>query len=167
MSFFWSQAAVRLLHGFYVEQGLSAGQTAAALGRELGDAPTRNAVLGKAQRMGWLKPPAERAPVPPALRIPRAKRGPVQWPRPMSERLLPPLREIQMQVAPKPWTQRGRFECAYPIGEPAGPGLQMCCAAPTGGGIYCPPHRELMAQANSALSERELDAIVAIARRAA
>ena len=75
MSFCWSQAAVRLLHGFYLEQGLSAGQTAAALGRELGDAPTRHAVLGKAQRMGWLKPPAERAPEPPRSEFPGRSEG--------------------------------------------------------------------------------------------
>ena len=167
MSFVWSQAAVRLLHSRYVEQGLSAAQTAEALARELGAAPTRNAVLGKAQRMGWFKPTAERPEAPMAPDIAKIRRGPIRWPRPVVDRPLPPLREVQILTAPKLWTERGRFECAYPVGEPAGPGLQMCCAAPTGGGTYCPPHRELMAQANSKLSERDLEAIVAIARRAA
>ncbi len=165
MSFDWSQAAVRLLHRFYVEQGLSAAQTASALARELGVSPTRNAVLGKAQRMGWSKPRSERAPAPP--RPVRMRRGPVRWPRPMADRPLPVLREVQTGAKPKLWLERRFGECAYPVGDPVGPGLQLCCAAPTGGGTYCPPHRELMAQANSALSECDFDAIIAIARRAA
>lgn len=113
MSFVWSQAAVRLLHGFYVEQGLSAGQTAAALGRELGDAPTRNAVLGKAQRMGWTKPAAEPACPPPPPSVAKVRHGPTRWPRPLADRPLPPLREAPTQAAPKLWTERRRFECAY------------------------------------------------------
>ncbi len=167
MSFCWSQAAVRLLHSFYVEQGLSAGQTAAALGRQLGDTPTRNAVLGKAQRMGWTKPAAEPVCRTPPPSVAKVRHGPIRWPRPLADRPLPPMREVVTEAAPKLWTERRRFECAYPVGEAAAPGLQMCCAAPTGGGTYCPPHRELMAQANSALSERDVDAIIAIARRAA
>jgi hypothetical protein len=167
MSFVWSQAAVSLLQRFYVEQGLSAAQTAGALGRELGGAPTRNAVLGKAQRLGWLKPAAERPAEPPPPPIAKVRRGPVRWPRPLADCPLPPLREVRTGAPPKLWTERGRFECAYPVGDPAGPGLQMCCAAPTGGATYCPPHRDLMAQANSAMTEHDLEAIVAIARRAA
>lgn len=165
MSFDWSQAAVRLLHRFYVEEGLSAAHTASAMARELGGSPTRNAVLGKAQRMGWVKPRVERVPPPP--RPAGIRRGPVRWPRPMADRPLPVLREVQTGARPKLWLERRFGECAYPVGEPDGPGLQLCCAAPTGGGIYCPPHRELMAQPNSALSERDFDAIIAVARRAA
>jgi hypothetical protein len=165
MSFDWSQAAVRLLYRFYVEEGLSAAQTASALARELGASPTRNSVLGKAQRMGWIKPKAERAAAPP--RAARIRCGPVRWPRPLADRPLPVLREVQTGAAPKLWLERQFGECAYPVGEAAGPGFQLCCAAPTGGRTYCRPHRALMSQANSALSERDLDAIIAIARRAA
>lgn len=165
MSFEWSQAAVRLLHRFYVQEGLSAAQTATVLARELGAAPTRNAVLGKAQRLGLIKPKVERAPATP--RSARLRCGPVRRPRPTADLPLPVLREVQTGFQPKPWLERRFGECAYPIGEPIGPGLQLCCAAPTGGATYCPPHRELMAQANSALSQRDFDAIIAIARRAA
>ncbi len=166
MSFVWSQPAMSLLRRFYVEQGLSAAQTACALARELGGAPTRNAVLGKAQRMGWLKPAPEKDPPPPPS-IARVRRSPIRLPRPMADRPLPPLREIATGVQPKLWTERTRFECSYPVGEPSGPGLQLCCAAPTGGATYCPPHRDLMTQAKSALSDHDVDAIIAIARRAA
>ena len=165
MSFDWSQAAVRLLHRFYVEEGLSAARTASALACALGVSPTRNAVLGKAQRMGWIRPKVTGA-SPPA-RPPGTRRGPLRRFRPPAERPLPVLREVQTEAAPKLWLERKAHECCFPVGEPVGPGLQLCCAAPTGGGTYCPPHRELMAQANSALSESDLDAIVAFARRAA
>ena len=167
MSFIWSDEAVSLLNRFYVEEGLSAAQTAAALHRALGGNPTRNAVLGKAQRLGWSKPAAEPRPAAAARSFPKARCGPVRRPRPLPDTPLPPLREVQADCRPMLWTARGVCQCAYPLGEPAGPGLQMCCGAPTGGATYCPPHRALMAQANSALSERDLEAIVAIARRAA
>ena len=58
MSFVWSQEAVRLLHRFYIQDGLSAAETAAAIARVVDGQPTRNAVLGKAQRLGWTKPSA-------------------------------------------------------------------------------------------------------------
>jgi hypothetical protein len=53
------------------------------------------------------------------------------------------------------------------LGEATKPGEQLCCAAPTGGGRYCPPHRALMIQGGRALTERDIEVIVAIARKAA
>jgi hypothetical protein len=167
MSFVWSEQAVSLLQRFYVQEGLSAAETAAALDRALGGKPTRNAVLGKAQRLGWSKPASEPRAPPPPRSFPKARCGPVRWARPLPETPLPPLREAKADSRPKPWLERQFGECAYPLGEPAGPGLQMCCAASTGGETYCAPHRALMTQAGSGLSEHDLAAILTIARKAA
>ena len=151
-----------------MREGLSAAQTAQALHRALGSgAPTRNAVLGKAQRLGWTKPAASPPAAPAARSFPKARAGPIRWFKPLPDGPLPPLREVEADSRPMLWTERQTGQCAYPLGEPDSPGRQMCCGAPTGGATYCPPHRALMAQANSALSEPDLEAIVAIARRAA
>ncbi len=165
MSFLWSPEAVGLLQEFYVKQGLSAAQTAAALTRALRTGPTRNAVLGKAQRLGLNKPAVER-PEPPPKRAP-AKRGPIRRPRPLPDIALPPLREVQTGFAPKLWTDRLSGECAYPVGEPAAPGQQLCCAAPTGGPTYCAAHRSLMVLPKSALNPQDEAVLLSIARRAA
>jgi GcrA cell cycle regulator len=167
MSFVWTDKAVGLLNRFYVCEGLSAAQTARALHLALGGAPTRNAVLGKAQRMGWAKPAAPKPPPPPPRSFARVRQGSVTRSRLMPDRPLLPLREVEAASNLKPWTDRRPGECAYPLGEPAAPGQQLCCAAPTGGGQYCPPHRTLMIQSSGTLSERDVEAIVAIARRAA
>jgi hypothetical protein len=168
MSFVWSEHAVALLHRFYVQEGLSAAQTAAALAQALDGQPTRNAVLGKAQRLGWTKPQPEAAPAPvrPAG-FGKAPRGVVRRPRWLPDVPLPPLREVQTGSTPKLWTERLWGECAYPVGEPAAPGLQLCCGAPTDGATYCRSHRGLMMLPKSELGADERKAIMAVARRAA
>lgn len=166
MSFVWSPAAVDQLHHLYVQEGLSAAETA----RRLGAGVTRNAVLGKAQRMGWTRP----APVrPPRLALKAAPARPAATRRltraPFQGRLpLPKLREVPASTAPRLWTERGEGECAYPVGEAVQAGLQFSCCAPTGpGSAYCPAHRALMLLPGTGLSPREQDAIVNIARKAA
>ena len=167
MSFVWSEEAVNLMQRLYVEEGLSAAETARALDRALGGAPTRNAVLGKAQRLGWAKPAAEPAGPPPRRCFPKARIGPMRAFKPLPDGPLPPLREAEADSRPMLWLERTARDCAYPIGEAAAPGQQMCCGAPTGGKTYCEPHRTLMVQGKSALSDHDIDAIVQIARRAA
>ena len=51
MPFAWSPAALDDLHRLYVGEQRSAAQTA----RALGGGVTRNAVLGKVQRLGWTR----------------------------------------------------------------------------------------------------------------
>jgi GcrA cell cycle regulator len=179
MSFVWSPEAIDQLHRLYVQEGRSAGEAARALGRGV----TRNAVLGKIQRLGWVgrraapkppkpKPPKPRPPTPrPAgPRHPsHAPAKPAPRPRPLKGAIpLPVLREIAAPCAPRLWTDREEGQCAFPVGEPALPGLQLSCCAPTvGRRPYCPAHRALMVLPGSALTREEEDAIVEIARRTA
>jgi len=51
MAFVWTDARIERAKQLYIVQGFSAAQTAAALG---GDC-TRNSVVSKAHRMGWMK----------------------------------------------------------------------------------------------------------------
>ena len=173
MPFAWSPAALDDLHRLYVREKRSASDTARAMGAGL----TRNAVLGKVQRMGWTRAERPKAGRPPAPEKPRLVRPAavrtvsvrVRTGGPFSKVLpLPKLREIMVISTPKLWTERAFGECAFPVDEPSEPGRQYaCCAKVTGRGAYCRPHRMLMTLEGTALSAHDVDAIAAIARRAA
>ena len=165
MPFVWSPGALDDLHRLYVQERRSAAETAKALGAGV----TRNAVLGKVQRLGWTRGPAEPKPPPPKRPAPRLVVR-VRAPRsPFSGRIpLPKLREITVIGTPRLWTEREDGQCAFPVGEPVQPGLQLSCCAPTrAGGAYCPAHRMLMTLPDSVMTAKDQDSIAEIARRAA
>jgi len=173
MPFAWTPAALDDLHRLFIRENLSAAQTAKALSAiALGAGVSRNAVLGKIQRLGWTRDAAPRAgrpalgpkprPAKPGVR--RRREGP-----PFSRVLpLPKLREIAVISTPKLWTEREERECAFPVGEPAEPGRQYSCCAPVWGrSQYCAAHRALMTLEGTALTQHDVEAVVAVARRAA
>lgn len=167
MPFAWTPAVLDDLHRLYVREKRSAAETARALGGGL----TRNAVLGKAQRMGWIRgerPKGGRPPSPKGGKVNPRLAGPPRG-GPFSKVLpLPKLREITVISTPKPWTERGERECAFPVGEPREPGGQYSCCAPVRGrGAYCPAHRRLMTLEGTGLTAHDVEIIVAISRRAA
>jgi GcrA cell cycle regulator len=164
MPFAWTPAALDDLHRLFVRENLSAAQTAKALGAGV----SRNAVLGKVQRLGWTREAAPKAGRPllnprrPKPGAERRRAGP-----PFARVLpLPTLREIATSSTPKLWTDRGERECAFPVGEPEEPGRQYSCCAPVRGREeYCAAHRVLMTLEGTALSQHDVDAIVTVARR--
>jgi GcrA cell cycle regulator len=164
MPFAWTPAALDDLHRLFVRERLSAARTAHALGAGV----SRNAVLGKVQRLGWTR---EAAPKPgrPSQTPGRAKTGaPRRRLGPPFLRVLPlpKLREIALVSTPKLWTERGERECAFPVGEPEEPGRQYSCCAPVlRRGQYCAAHRALMTVEGTALTQHDMDAIVTVARR--
>jgi hypothetical protein len=110
------------------EQGRSSREIGKVLGR------SRNAILGRFHRLGvkwegkWAKPKqlvvdpkAEPAPSPPAV---------------FNIADYPPNR---------PWLERRRGECAFPV-TGAGADTVSCCARTEGKGadVYCAQHREVM-----------------------
>ena len=166
MSFAWSSATLNELYRLYVRERRSGAQTAAALGGGV----TRNAVLGKVQRLGWRRPKAEpKPPGPNRPERPRRATPRVCFRSPFAGRItLPKLRDVAVIGAPCLWTERQAGQCAFPVGEPAQPGMQLSCCAPTlGRGAYCQAHRALMVLPDTALTLRDQDAIAEIARRAA
>lgn len=171
MPFAWSPAVLEDLHRFYVQDRLSAAETARALGAGV----TRNAVLGKVQRLGWTRdgaPKAGRRPAASPTKTPRQRPIPTARPRPAAPFArvlpLPKLREIATVGAPRLWTERQAGECAFPVGEPEDPGRQYSCCAPVQRmRAYCPAHWALMTVADTALTPKDQDAILQIARRTA
>lgn len=171
MPFAWTPAALDDLHRLFVRQKLSAAETARALtahGSGLGGAGvSRNAVLGKVQRLGWTRERPPKAGRPAQDEKPRRMDAGRRSGPPFSRVIpLPKLREIVVDSTPRPWTERGERECAFPVGEPEGLGRQYSCCAPVHGrGEYCAAHRALMTLPSTALTAHEVDTIVAVARR--
>ena len=168
MPFAWSPAALDDLYRLYVREQLSAAETARAFGCGV----TRNAVLGKVQRLGWTRTGGPKPGRPPQAVEPKPVRAPRRGVRrggPFSRVLpLPKLREISVIGTPRLWTEREAGQCAFPVGEPSEPGRQYACCAPTVGcGAYCPAHRALMILDGTALTPRDQEAIAQIAGRAA
>ncbi len=173
MPFAWTPAALDDLHRLFVRENLSAAETARALSaRALGSGVSRNAVLGKVQRLGWRRETAPKAGRPAQAGEPRPIKPamPRRRPAPPFSRVLPlpRLREITVISTPRLWTERGERECAFPVGEPTEPGRQYSCCAPVHGrGGYCAAHRALMTLEGTALTAHEVESIVSVARRAA
>lgn len=71
-----------------------------------------------------------------------------------------------------PLMERGRYQCAWPVGEPERPALQMCCGLPVQEGVgtalgsYCAAHQQRAANANQP-ARREIKAPVEYRRPAA
>lgn len=141
----WRLEAIRRLW----DQGVSAKQIAAALGGGL----TRNAVVGKAHRMGLTGRPSpiirDGLPRPPKPRTPKAAKEGREALLQARERsaqatVAQPPRAAVVRPAPTPPSVPPRLSnrtCAWPIGDPREPGFHFCGA----GGVqvgrpYCDDH---------------------------
>lgn len=131
----WDDARVEMLTKLW-DDGLSASQIAKALNIGV----SRNAVIGKAHRLGLtrrvrpvaLKPKRYAAPMPKAKRLEEkaavAKAPPTPIPPP----------PISVEGA-KTLTLKGACECSWPVGSVEGHAL-FCCAPVEPGKSYCAGH---------------------------
>lgn len=153
----WSDARVALARRLYIEQGLSAAETA----RILGDC-SKNAVIGLAHRQGWRR----EAKVARANmgRVARAKQAakprPAAAPRPQPKPQFQSGGELAPWVGGRPDMDRrcppqarrvvlGLLEtgqCRWPLGDVAAPGSAqtLFCGAPVKGegSSWCPCHAQ-------------------------
>lgn len=151
----WTETLLADCKRLYIDEGRSASETA----RILGHGATRNAVVGQAHRRGWLKAHrmAPAAPKTKAAPLPRSREMPAA---PVSEKHLARLRETQESEAREaqartlqsvndnlvPLIGRRFGQCAWPVGTPARPAEQLCCAKSVPQGSrkpYCREHRSL------------------------
>lgn len=160
----WSDHVIAQCKRLYIVEGRSASETA----RALGGGCTRNAVVGKAHRMGWLKESRQAAAKP--AKAPAATRSHVRPPRPgpqnrpavvfgllsqsassatarVREERAAEGREIIARAAnttvespnARPFLE-ARAGCKWPIGE----GLSMLsCCNPVERGSYCEAHADI------------------------
>ncbi len=101
-------------------KGLSASQIAT----ELGEGVTRNAVIGKAHRLGLESRPS---PVKTDKSRPAKAKAKVDKP-PKAEKKVVTLLDLTERI------------CKWPIGHPDEPGFQFCGKASSPGFPYCAPH---------------------------
>ncbi len=144
----WTEGKIARLKALW-KQGAKKPQIALELN------VTENAITGKVYRLGLtrdrkhespttilakkVKPAAPKRAV--ATTTPKVPQPPRL--EPMSKRHMPRVDSPNAKV----WSARTPRECAFPIGEPERPALQICCGNQTVPGTpYCDGHNGLMFQ---------------------
>lgn len=132
------------------------GQTASRIAELLGGI-TRNAVIGKAHRLGLRGRPSpirrdENAPL---IRAPRQTHSHPLAPEPRVEPAPMPAAEVPVappSSAPAPQAkapQAGGRSCSWPVGDPKQPGFHFCGQEAVVGRPYCAAHCSLAYQRKS------------------
>ena len=152
----WTEERIERLKELWTE-GLSASEIAA----ELGEGVSRNAVLGKAHRLGLAQgegngasTPRPRNPTrPPASAVePPPKNDPHPAPmmsnRPPAEAAELPRREAAVAPQSEGVTIMELREgvCRWPLGDPTTPAFRYCGARAVEGLPYCPHHAQIAYQ---------------------
>jgi len=136
----WNEERVATLARLWRE-GLSASQVARRLG-----GVTRNAVIGKAHRLGLTLRDAPSRPNLPSAKIPGvkpAKRLQIEPRAPSPPPRVAPAapRTFAAEVAPTATLMSlDEDGCRWPIGDPARPGFGFCGRTRNRGAAYCPEH---------------------------
>ena len=181
MSESWTPERLELF-GKLQPEGVSYGEIAVELNKLEGPKLTRNAVCGKAHRLGYSvtlaqkainqrryhpskrEPMAPKPPKPP--RIKANGRGPEAY---NLTRRLAHLAKPEKRPQPpaidythaKPWIERKFGECAFPIGS--GEDLLSCCAPTEDGQSYCRACRAVVYQDQTQAQRRARARIVRLA----
>ena len=140
----WSNERIEQLRSLW-HDGLSASQIAAHLG-----GITRNAVIGKAHRLGLTGRPSPIKNRPAGVARPRPVRRPraehpvaprVVAAPPQPRRIEPPVQPIEIEDGPGATilTLTDRI-CKWPIGDPRHPDFHFCGRASAEGLPYCADH---------------------------
>lgn len=172
----WTEERIEKLTKLWTE-----GLTASQIAQELGDV-TRNAVIGKAHRLGLSGRPspvrAARAKKPAAARPAKPKPlesrsnapSPASKPKPAavaqppvqsaSERRVVPQADLsEIEAGPGVTLLKVTDKmCKWPIGHPGEPGFRLCGRPSGEGGPYCQAHAELAYQVVPAKRDRRAGA---------
>ena len=144
----WTEQRIEMLRKLW-GQGQTASQIATLLG-----GVTRNAVIGKAHRLGLTgrpspikregteaaaprrKPAAQRRQQP-AVEAPRYS---APAPEMTETRPEPVVAQTKAPSAPRVAAQAGSKSCSWPVGDPKQPGFHFCGDAAEAGRPYCAHH---------------------------
>ncbi len=134
---FWTDDRLELARRLYIDEGKSATEVAAILGH----GATRNSIIGKAHRMGWMtharQPASKPAKVVTRIKITTPKNKPAlvfgDLPQPANDAIKPaaappPVRVTAASVESpnaRPWVERAYGECTWLLGE--GASALSCC----------------------------------------
>ncbi|MDF1722126.1 MAG: GcrA family cell cycle regulator [Minwuia sp.] len=131
MSAGWTEERVTRLKDLW-----GTGMTAAQIAEQLGNV-TRNAVIGKANRLGLSKPGRPRAAKAPKQAAPRP-RFTRPAPRPEPEELVAP--QAPAAAPPPPGALPQHRRCQFPVGHPGESDFHFCDHETLTGKPYCDYH---------------------------
>lgn len=131
----WTDERVATLKELW-EKGLSASQIASELG-----GVTRNAVIGKAHRMGLASRPS---PV----------KGEAVKARPAAVKKAPEKKQPKQRITLLDLTDR---MCKWPIGHPGEPDFHFCGKPSASGAPYCEDHCAMAFQAQTSRRDRRVN----------
>lgn len=140
--FDWTDETIARLKALYAD-GLSASAIAADLG-----CGSRNAIIGKARRLGLSSPKTPRST---RHAMPRVEREKIVKPPKVRANSAPaPVAALRMPAdAPRGAVAavmgRGSNQCGFPIGDPRNADFRFCCAVVEHeGATYCPAHQAIV-----------------------
>lgn len=150
----WTEERIEVLTRLWAE-GLSASQIAA----ELGGGASRNAVLGKAHRLGLVRretkgpstpgsPKPPRPPTPPAAAAPPMPQAPApalveQHPVCQPAETSPAQAVVVPRSAGVTIMELREAMCRFPLGDPTTPEFRFCGAQASTGLPYCAHHAQI------------------------
>lgn len=130
----WTEERTNLLKALWLQ-----GQTASQIAERLGGI-TRNAVIGKAHRMGLSSRPSpirqRPTPRPAAIPAPAAAAPRI----PMAAAPMPAVAAPAIAPARRVKAAPGSRACMWPMGDPKQPGFHFCDAPAEAGRPYCGAH---------------------------
>lgn len=133
----WTKKAEDELRRYWAE-GLSAGE----IHKRFDGGVSRNAIIGKAHRMGLER---RESPIPTRRSYHNKSVSTVPLPKPRRE-AVPVLGKKMIDLAP--------HDCRWPLGDPRDEGFCFC-AMPTQGHVYCENHRRISTSAHRKDIEHE------------
>jgi GcrA cell cycle regulator len=158
--------ALRELHA----KGMSYGEITREMNARFGTAYTRNAVLGRGKRMGFVAPETARERQPPRRLLAKAERAQARmteerWPLPILVPPAPRAEPVQLRcvgISPRliGLVDLEPGDCRYPYGgEADGDPIVFCGHPRQAGSCYCTPHFHLTRNPEGAV-ERPLVPVV-------
>lgn len=164
----WPEPHVDTLRTLWGEEGLYPSEIARELNRLYGAGYTRNSVIGKIHRMGWIegsatapktvtdpKAPSRKAVVDlsKSHSTPRPRGG--STPHPSQAPKLAPARAANDSTY-QAMQRHVSGSCSWPIGDPRDEGFHLC-GAPRTRGAYCAEHAAKGYQAGTALNAKGVE----------
>jgi|TARA_B100001540_G_C15725750_1_gene605214 GcrA cell cycle regulator len=139
----WTYERIEKLKKLW-EEGLTASRIAA----ELGDV-TRNAVIGKAHRLGLSGRMASKSPSS-GISIIRKKKIHI----PKNQKIIEITTQTDEPMNPTPFLEIKDGLCRWPIGEPENSDFRFCGRTTNEGFVYCQTHHKVAYQPLTAVREK-------------
>ena len=138
----WTNEKIELLKKLWDE-----GLTASRIAHEIGDM-TRNAVIGKAHRLG-LSGRMQSKSKNSSISIVRKKKN-----SPYNKKIIEISTQVDEPMNPTPFSEIKDGLCRWPIGEPENSDFKFCGRSTNEGFVYCQTHHKVAYQPLTAVRER-------------